>query len=209
MPPVVAVGDGAAPTVAQHAISDPALPTGASPEASYYEPPPSRTGWYALAVFFALIALGIGGILLFQALSGNDDPSSFALPDYVGQPLNKVIVDLNDRGPATSQSPRRTPPSRSCTSIAPTPQPGPSSSKAGTSSCLLQPASRAAGGAQRRGPTVGGRAEDPRGGRIPGRHRTYATQRRRPRGVGDPHRPAGGITSRPGHADQHRRVRWP
>ncbi len=49
--------------------------------ARYYEPPPSRTGWYALAAFFALIALGIGGILLFQALSGDDEPSSFALDE--------------------------------------------------------------------------------------------------------------------------------
>ena len=38
-----------------------ALPTGASPDARYYEPPPSRTGWYALAAFLALVALGIGG----------------------------------------------------------------------------------------------------------------------------------------------------
>jgi eukaryotic-like serine/threonine-protein kinase len=97
VPPTVALGDGT-PTVAQTAITDRGLPTGSSPEARYYEPPPSRTGWYALAAFFALIALGIGGILLFQALSGDDDPSSFALPDYVGQPLSQVIADLNDRG---------------------------------------------------------------------------------------------------------------
>ena len=50
------------------------LPTGSSPDARYYEPPPSRTGWYALAAFFALVALGIGGVLLFNALSGDDEP---------------------------------------------------------------------------------------------------------------------------------------
>jgi beta-lactam-binding protein with PASTA domain/predicted Ser/Thr protein kinase len=92
------ITDGAPPTTAERTVADRGLPTGASPDARYYEPPPSRTGWYALAAFFALIALGIGGILLFQALSGDDDPSSFALPDYVGQPLDSVIADLNERG---------------------------------------------------------------------------------------------------------------
>ena len=36
-------------------------------------------GWYALAAFFALIALGIGGVLLFNALSGDDEPGANAL----------------------------------------------------------------------------------------------------------------------------------
>ena len=66
------------------------LPTGASPQARYYEPPPSRTGWYALAAFFALIALGIGGVLLFNALSGDDEAGSNALRNYVGMNLDSV-----------------------------------------------------------------------------------------------------------------------
>ena len=76
---------------------------------AYYEPPPSRTGWYALAAFFALIALGIGGFLLFNALSGDDAAGSNALKNYVGMPL-----DGRDRRPrqrsasSTRRWPRRT-----------------------------------------------------------------------------------------------------
>src|SRR5258708_6751112 len=69
-----------------------------SSSARYYEPPPSRTGWYALAAFFALIALGIGGLLLFNALSGDDAAGSKALKNYVGMPLQDAIADLDKLG---------------------------------------------------------------------------------------------------------------
>ena len=50
---------------------------------AYRDDRSSRTGWYALAAFFALISLGIGGFLLFNALSNNDDPGNArALDDY-------------------------------------------------------------------------------------------------------------------------------
>ena len=93
----------AATTASQRAIAAPIpppgrYPTGSSPAANYYEPPPSRTGWYALAAFFALIALGIGAVLLFNALSGDDAAGSNALPDYVGMTLEAAIADLEDRG---------------------------------------------------------------------------------------------------------------
>jgi serine/threonine-protein kinase len=74
------------------------LPTGASPAARYYEEGPSRTGWYALAAFLALIALGIGGFLLFQALAGDDEASALTLPDYTNRPLAEVTADLTSRG---------------------------------------------------------------------------------------------------------------
>jgi len=74
------------------------LPPGASPEAHYYEPPPSRTGWYALAAFLALVALGIGALLLFNALSGEDASGSNVLPNYIGRPLPEVTADLDARG---------------------------------------------------------------------------------------------------------------
>ena len=105
--PALAAAAAAAATVAMPAASQqtvaqpvgpPGLPTGSSPDARYYEPPPSRTGWYALAAFFALVALGIGGVLLFNALSGDDSPGSRALPDYVNMPLPDVIADLDERG---------------------------------------------------------------------------------------------------------------
>ena len=50
----------------------PHYPPGASPAARYYEDGHSRTGWYALAAFIALIALAAGGVLLFQALNKDD-----------------------------------------------------------------------------------------------------------------------------------------
>jgi beta-lactam-binding protein with PASTA domain/predicted Ser/Thr protein kinase len=70
-------------------------PTGVTIPARYREQ--SRTGWYALAAFFALVALGIGGFLLFNTLANDDPPSSRQLPDYVGQQLSTVVADLSDR----------------------------------------------------------------------------------------------------------------
>ena len=64
--------------------------------ARYRDDRSSRTGWYALAAFFALVSLGIGGFLLFNALSNNDDPGNArALDDYVGQELSVVTDSLN------------------------------------------------------------------------------------------------------------------
>jgi eukaryotic-like serine/threonine-protein kinase len=71
-------------------------PTGASADAMYYETNPSRSGWYALGAFLALILLVIGGVLLFQALSGNtaEEASPFVLEDYSNRPLDEVTADL-------------------------------------------------------------------------------------------------------------------
>ena len=72
-------------------------PTGASADAMYYDTNPSRTGWYALGAFVALILLVIGGVLLFQALGGDDgdaEPAQFVLDDYTNRPLEEVIADL-------------------------------------------------------------------------------------------------------------------
>ncbi len=87
----------AQPTVIDDTDTIDGRPTGASPAAHYYEPPPSRTGWYALAAFLALVALGIGAVLLFNALSGDDAAGSNALPNYVGMPLPDVVADINAR----------------------------------------------------------------------------------------------------------------
>ena len=76
-------------------------PTGASAEAAYYDSGASRTGWYALGAFIALMALVVGGVLLFQALSGDDElasPSQFELPDYFNRPLDVVTAELDERG---------------------------------------------------------------------------------------------------------------
>jgi eukaryotic-like serine/threonine-protein kinase len=79
---------GGGPRTGQH-------PSGVTVPARYREP--SRTGWYALAAFFALVALGIGGFLLFNTLASDDPPSSRQLPNYVGRELSAVIDDLTRR----------------------------------------------------------------------------------------------------------------
>ncbi len=77
---------------------DSAYPPGASPDAMYYDTTSSRTGWYALAAFVALIALVVGGVLLFQSLSTEEpttaEPQQFELADYTNQPLDVVIEEL-------------------------------------------------------------------------------------------------------------------
>jgi serine/threonine-protein kinase len=63
----------------------------------YYETNPSRTGWYALGAFLALILLVVGGVLLFQALSDDDgagETTQFVLDDYSNRPLTEVTADL-------------------------------------------------------------------------------------------------------------------
>jgi eukaryotic-like serine/threonine-protein kinase len=74
-------------------------PPGASPDARYYEEGPSRTGWYALAAFIALLALVAGGVLLFQALGGDgDEASALTLEDYTGMSLEAATAALNAIG---------------------------------------------------------------------------------------------------------------
>ncbi len=76
-----------APTTAQSSMAG--YPPGASPAARYYEDGHSRTGWYALAAFVALIALVAGGVLLFQALNKDDSETvGITLDDYTNQRLD-------------------------------------------------------------------------------------------------------------------------
>jgi eukaryotic-like serine/threonine-protein kinase len=72
-------------------------PTGSSAEAAYYDTGASRTGWYALGAFVSLIALVVGGVLLFQTLVGKDQnsgASSFKLADYFNMSLTDVTAEL-------------------------------------------------------------------------------------------------------------------
>ncbi len=74
-------------------------PPGASPEARYYQDSNSRTGWYALAAFVALIALVAGGVLLYQGLTREGSESSaLVLDNYVNQPLERVTGALDALG---------------------------------------------------------------------------------------------------------------
>ena len=92
-----------APTTTMPARQGPNLdqyPPGASSEARYYEDHNSRTGWYALAAFIALIALVAGGVLLYQGLTKKTEgqSSSLTLDDYVNQPLASVAAALDALG---------------------------------------------------------------------------------------------------------------
>ncbi len=78
-------------------------PTGSSADAMYYDTNSSKTGWYAIGAFLALIVLVIGGVLLFQALSdenGDGEPTQFILADYTNPPqlLADVTADLDSLG---------------------------------------------------------------------------------------------------------------
>ncbi|WP_420451865.1 Stk1 family PASTA domain-containing Ser/Thr kinase [Ilumatobacter sp.] len=76
-------------------------PTGASAEAAYYDTSGSRTGWYALVAFIALVGLVVGGVLLYQSLAGEEasaEPTTFVLDDYSGTELSVVSAELLERG---------------------------------------------------------------------------------------------------------------
>jgi serine/threonine-protein kinase len=75
-------------------------PPGASPDAHYYQDHHSRTGWYALAAFIALIALAAGGLLVYQSLTkaAEDDTTALTLDNYYNQPLDAVTAALQSLG---------------------------------------------------------------------------------------------------------------
>jgi serine/threonine-protein kinase len=75
-------------------------PPGASGQARYYQDSNSRTGWYALAAFIALVALVAGGVLLYQGLTKEGPTSSTALTlaDYTNQSLDSVTGALDALG---------------------------------------------------------------------------------------------------------------
>ncbi len=90
-------GEQTAATVATPRPTMTNYPPGASPEAHYYEDSNSRTGWYALAAFIALIALVAGGVLLFQSLN-KEQPNTAAvvLPTLTDMSLDEATAILND-----------------------------------------------------------------------------------------------------------------
>jgi eukaryotic-like serine/threonine-protein kinase len=94
---VVPAGAPRSASVPSTGMVEAGYPPGASADAMYYDTNPSRTGWYALGAFMALIALVVGGVLLFQALGGEEgdaEPIQFVLEDYTNRPLEEVTADL-------------------------------------------------------------------------------------------------------------------
>ena len=75
-----------------------------SPFRHRYREQPQRTGWYALAAFFALVALGIGGFLLFNTLAGNDDAVEPAAAQLRRPPLADVDRRSHRTRPHLSRS---------------------------------------------------------------------------------------------------------
>ena len=86
-------------------------PPGASPEARYYQDGNSRTGWYALAAFIALVALAAGGLLLYQGLTKETERTTegVTLSNYVGRTLAESVQELKALGLETIATPLANP----------------------------------------------------------------------------------------------------
>jgi len=97
--------------VPQTGMYEAGYPPGASPDAMYYDSGSSRTGWYAFAAFIALIALVVGGVLLFQSLNQTEaadaERVSLELADYSGRPRLEVVAELRDLGFAVTAQEER------------------------------------------------------------------------------------------------------
>ena len=98
---MIPTGAARSSTVPSTGMMEAGYPTGASSDALYYDTNGSRTGWYALGAFVALILLVIGGVLLFQALGGDgasEETKEFVLDDYTNRPRAEVVADLAAKG---------------------------------------------------------------------------------------------------------------
>ncbi|MBA3399259.1 MAG: Stk1 family PASTA domain-containing Ser/Thr kinase, partial [Acidimicrobiia bacterium] len=71
-------------------------PSGAMPVRRRQPEPRSRNGWYALAAFLALVALAIGGFLLYRAINGGDAAGQSTIANYAGQRIDDVSAELED-----------------------------------------------------------------------------------------------------------------
>ena len=169
------------------------LPTGASQAARYYEPPPSRTGWYALAAFFALDRPRHRRRAAVQRPLGRRRPRQQRAQELRGDATQQAIADLDSARPHVRGDPRgRTRRSPRTSSTGPIRPPGSIVVDNQVIRLFYNPREGAGGGPQRRGSATRRRPAHPQPGRVHSRQR----QRHRARGQRsdrrerrDPHRP--------------------
>jgi eukaryotic-like serine/threonine-protein kinase len=71
--------------------------------------PANKSGMYAVVGALAIIALVVGGVILFNALSSKTKPSSFAMPNVVGQKLEDGVKVLQAAGLVPNPQPEVNP----------------------------------------------------------------------------------------------------
>ncbi|MGD9705825.1 MAG: Stk1 family PASTA domain-containing Ser/Thr kinase [Acidimicrobiia bacterium] len=75
-----------------------AVPSGGYPsqQQPVYEPP-RRTGLYVLGSILAIVALVLGGILLFNYLTSENEPTTITMPELRNLTLEDAIAELDSR----------------------------------------------------------------------------------------------------------------
>ncbi|MEQ1701222.1 MAG: Stk1 family PASTA domain-containing Ser/Thr kinase, partial [Ilumatobacteraceae bacterium] len=76
----------------------PAQPQQYQQQPQQYDDGGGRGGMYAVIAFLALIALVVGGIVLFNALSKDQQPANFTMPNVVGSTLEEGTKVLSEAG---------------------------------------------------------------------------------------------------------------
>jgi beta-lactam-binding protein with PASTA domain/predicted Ser/Thr protein kinase len=120
MPRTTAVPSTAAAAAAYSAASarTTAMPStgGRPPQGPPQQPvqytPPNRNGLYAVLGFIAVIALVIGGVLLYNTLTDDEapvEPTTVAVPDVVGMTVEQATQALNDAQLAITLVPQENP----------------------------------------------------------------------------------------------------
>ncbi len=82
------------------ATQSPTSPGGLPPAAPYGGEPPRRTGWLWAGIVLAILVLGLGGFLLYQALKDDSPPAPtlITMPDVTKKTLADAAAQLQDLG---------------------------------------------------------------------------------------------------------------
>jgi serine/threonine-protein kinase len=106
-PAVAATTVGAAPVSSTTAMPPMQLPplTG---EYRYEQEPPRSKGWLFTGIVLLLVALGIGGWLLYRALAG-ESAAQVTLPNLVNRPIDQAKQIVTDLGLRAVEAPQANP----------------------------------------------------------------------------------------------------